>query len=176
VNVPAATGLLGLLLLAATTMPAAAQPSPTIDLLVGRGPAPGGDGLLLGLGIHLPLHQRVSLRVLGTDVQVNGSSALQGALLLEATSRRGRARPYAAAGPMFRRVRIPLFPGASQDDTGWGALGVLGGEWRVDRCGRFRLFAEVHGILANGYGGELGGGMKVALYSCRAGTGTAPYL
>jgi hypothetical protein len=152
---------------ALATAPMAAQRAVLGELLIGAGPAPGGDGLLIGGGVLVEVSPRLALRLLGTSVDLGRNEAVQGALLLQASSRGAPWRGYVAAGPMVRRVSLYRWEQPDQVDSGWGVLGVLGVETRFGRCERVRLFAEGHGIVANAYGGELTAGLRFG-GGCRA--------
>jgi len=160
--------LLGLAM-ALATAPMAAQRAVLGELMIGAGPAPGGDGLLIGGGVLVEMSPRLTLRLVGTSVDLGRNEAVQGALLLQASSRGATWRGYVAAGPMVRRVSLYRWEQPDQVDTGWGVLGVLGVETRFGRCERVRLFAEGHGIAANGYGGELAAGLRVRFGTCASG-------
>jgi hypothetical protein len=149
-------------------LPLRAQQAVSAELMIGAGPAPGGDGFLIGGGVMADVAPRLTLRLLGTSVDLGRNEAVQGALLLQASTRGAPWRGYVAAGPLFRRVSLYRWEQPDQVDTGWGVLGVLGLETRFGRCSRVRLFAEGHAIAANGYGGELAAGLR---YGGGCGTG-----
>ena len=151
--------------LCGTSLPAQEQSrAPAVEGLVGYGPAPQGDDLLLGAGILLPVHAQLELRFLGTRVTSGASSAIQIAGLVQWRPGRRAVSPYLAGGMLWRRVALPAGP-TDQTDAELGLLGVAGGEARIGSSARFRVFLEGHGILANGYGVEAAGGVRVALGS-----------
>lgn len=135
---------------------------PAVEALVGYGPAPAGDDLLLGAGVLFAMRVPFEVRLLGTRVARDSSSAIQLAALLQWKPSRRRVRPYLAGGPVWRRIVLPTGR-TRQTDAELGVLGVVGGEVRVGYSARIHLFLEGHGIAANGYGIEAAGGVRIAL-------------
>jgi hypothetical protein len=135
---------------------------PFAEVLVGYGPAPTGDALLLGAGLLFPMRAPFEVRLIGTRAARDSSSAIQLAALLQWKPSRRRAYPYLAGGLLWRRVALPTGP-TQQVDAELGVLGVVGGEVQVGSPGLLRLFLEGHGLAANGYGVEVAGGLRLAL-------------